>query len=82
MIIARKMWTDMGGGCHGIPDPPNWLYNQENMRMMYDVICMGHAQGLHRSDISPELVGYFKYMYDAFPPGYNKIVLAEFYKNA
>jgi hypothetical protein len=80
MIFARKLWRDMNGAAHGIPDPPNWLFNQPNMRMMYEIMCMGLSEGKSRSDLTPEFIKYFKFMYESFPPGYSDIILDEYHR--
>ena len=80
MTFACTLWRGMNGDAHGIPDPPTWLFNQRNMRMMYDVMCMGLAQGKRRSDVTPEFVNYFKFMYDAFPPGYSDVILDKYHR--
>ena len=68
MVIARKMWTDMCGMHHGIPDPPTWLFNQEKMRTLTEQFGM----------MPHDMMKYFKYMYDSFPPGYKDVVMAEY----
>jgi len=66
MAIACKLWRDAGNPTW--PAPVNWLRNQDNMRMMYTVICMGLAEGRSRPDVTPEFVKYNEFMYNEFLP--------------
>jgi hypothetical protein len=77
MKKAREMWVSMGGPDTNIVDPPNWLFNQDKMRSMYEDSI---DKPFHPLNMNNELKEYMKFMYNSFPSGYGKFLIDEYHK--
>ena len=74
MTQARKMWVAMGGERTNILDPPNWLFNQQKMRAIYEDARSNESHPLNMSNV---LMEYMKFMYTSFPSGYREILMQQ-----
>ena len=72
---AEELWAVcQDDGCDGLPNPTNWLYNQDSMRTMWE------SSKETQNNIFMELMfnnsysQYMDFMYNNYPPGFgNKI---------
>ena len=73
MKKARTMFNKLGNP--SITDPVNWLFNQTNMRRVYEDAV---STKMHPLNMSADLMDYMKFMYDSFPAGYSETLINEF----
>ncbi len=77
---AKVLWKRaIDEGCENLPDPSNWIFNQDTMREMRDDWCaqkIKHTNSLLQFAYSDNSFSdYMKFMYEHYPPQFGNTII-------